>query len=789
MWFKKLAILIILTSAFFNAIGQEDSLRQIYNRAVYYYDIGRTNDVLQLLEKNLAKFPTQTKPNVVRLCALCYLAADDTENTIKYAEQLLDINPGYTSANDPLRFRELIEKLKTGFGTKITTASSHAETLEEAPVPVTLITEEMIKDCGAKNLLEVLSIYVPGVTEIESIDELNFAMRGVYSTGQQTVLIMEDGHTLNSRSTYSAAPDYAISLDKIKQIEVLRGPASSLYGNVALTGVINIITKDGRDIDGLNVKAGAGNYGQLMTSLTAGKGNADNDASAWLSFFKSDGEEYFVKAQDQHGLMPRDGTVRIHQFNQMPSFDGGAKIKISGFYMMYNYRYTKLRPSYSMGIYCAPYSYDDYRAYHQQQPGHSTTANLTEAGYRNSFGNFSFNANFTADFERCINYDVAGDTIPISTKIPTITGDTLTPNIGCYQVMQWNSRYYEGKLTFDYTYEIMHRKGTLTAGILTSRFQLPDNIVLAGMNYDVVILVTSNQNAYMTNGNEDGLSAFVQAKQYFSNHLILNAGARYDKRKRFDDRSLNAVSPRVALIYLMDNANIKFSYNRAFVDASYFVRSNTLPQYAGASDLSPEYMNSFQLTFNKNFKQLGLSYEGNIYYNSMTNIIYHTSGVTAFRNSGKFNSCGFENVVSYSRDGLRATLNAVFMHVISAENYYVINDTKEVSNIPKTKCSAVISKRLINTEKHQLWVNASANYASSQVSEITSLTDRNVEGTIIDIPSRLLINTGLNYGFKKFSAQVSVSNITGKKYLQGGTSRAPIQQAGLWLCGSIGYKF
>ena len=293
----------------------------------------------------------------------------------------------------------------------------------------------------------------------------------------------------------------------------------------------------------------------------------------------------------------------------------------------------------------------------------------------------------------------------------------------------------------------------------------------------------------MTNADESGISAFAQAKQYFTNNLILNAGARFDMRRRFDDSKKTAVSPRVALIYLIDNANVKVSYNRAFVDASYFVRSNTLPQYAGASDLSPEYMNSFQLTFNKNFKQLGLSYEGNVYYNSMTNIIYHTSGLTAYRNSGKFNSCGFENVVSYSRDGLRTTLNAVFMHVVSAENYYIINDTKEVSNIPKTKCSAVISKRLISTDQHQLWINASVSYASSQVSEITSLSDKNIEGTIIDIPSRLLINAGLNYGFKQFSAQISCSNITGKKYLQGGTSRAPIQQAGLWICGSIGYKF
>jgi iron complex outermembrane receptor protein len=49
-------------------------------------------------------------------------------------------------------------------------------------------------------------------------------------------------------------------LDKLKQIEVLRGPASSLYGGVALTAVVNLITKQGIDVDGIKIRAGIGNY-------------------------------------------------------------------------------------------------------------------------------------------------------------------------------------------------------------------------------------------------------------------------------------------------------------------------------------------------------------------------------------------------------------------------------------------------------------------------------------------------------------------------------------------------
>ena len=85
--------------------------------------------------------------------------------------------------------------------------------------------------------------YVPGMTDVASNDEQNIAMRGIYSSYQEKILILLNGHRLNSYSTNTATPDFSISLEKVKQIEVLRGPASSLYGNVALTAVVNLITK------------------------------------------------------------------------------------------------------------------------------------------------------------------------------------------------------------------------------------------------------------------------------------------------------------------------------------------------------------------------------------------------------------------------------------------------------------------------------------------------------------------------------------------------------------------
>ena len=66
------------------------------------------------------------------------------------------------------------------------------------------------------------------MTHVEDQNEQNIAVRGVFTSSQQKILFLIDGHRLNSRSYSMTFPDYAISLDKIKQIEVLRGPSSSI---------------------------------------------------------------------------------------------------------------------------------------------------------------------------------------------------------------------------------------------------------------------------------------------------------------------------------------------------------------------------------------------------------------------------------------------------------------------------------------------------------------------------------------------------------------------------------
>ena len=170
-------ISIIVSLSALTAQAQENSARQIYNQAESEYDIGRIEQSLSLLQSNLPDFSGNLLQSAYRLMALCWLSLDETDKAEQATRNLLTADPYYTASSlDPMRFVDMVENIRSGLTAKITTASSQAESLAEVPVPITLITEEMIRNCGGQNLQEVLAAYVPGMNIIDCNDDINIAM-------------------------------------------------------------------------------------------------------------------------------------------------------------------------------------------------------------------------------------------------------------------------------------------------------------------------------------------------------------------------------------------------------------------------------------------------------------------------------------------------------------------------------------------------------------------------------------------------------------------------------------
>lgn len=143
--------------------------------------------------------------------------------------------------------------------TVVVSASRTEEKLIDAPATISVITSEAIAQAPARNFAELLRS-VPGlnVTQVSArdINVTSRAATGTLATGQLALL---DGRSLYQDFFGFVMWDFLpVDLNEIKQIEVIRGPASAVWGANAVNGVVNVITKSPRELQGTSVTVGTG---------------------------------------------------------------------------------------------------------------------------------------------------------------------------------------------------------------------------------------------------------------------------------------------------------------------------------------------------------------------------------------------------------------------------------------------------------------------------------------------------------------------------------------------------
>ena len=131
---------------------------------------------------------------------------------------------------------------------------------------ITVITAEDIAAAGQTSLLELLQAQ-PGleITQ-EGGAGANAALR-IRGGNSGHTLVLVDGLRVGS-ATVGTTPLESIGLEQIERIEILRGPASSLYGADAVAGVVQIFTRQGRGDPRLSASLGAGSQGLLQGRAT-----------------------------------------------------------------------------------------------------------------------------------------------------------------------------------------------------------------------------------------------------------------------------------------------------------------------------------------------------------------------------------------------------------------------------------------------------------------------------------------------------------------------------------------
>ncbi len=152
------------------------------------------------------------------------------------------------------------EALRRAEEVTVESASKVASKLIDAPATMSVVTSETLAAQPAQNMADTLRS-VPGMNVIQtSARDINLTARGATSTLATSQLVLVDGRSVYLDFFGLVLWDFVPSptSGEIKQIEVVRGPASVVWGANAVSGVVNVITKTPRENEGFGLVLGGG---------------------------------------------------------------------------------------------------------------------------------------------------------------------------------------------------------------------------------------------------------------------------------------------------------------------------------------------------------------------------------------------------------------------------------------------------------------------------------------------------------------------------------------------------
>lgn len=217
----------------------------------------------------------------------------------------------------PIKELELLKEEES-----VSIAVRHEQPISQAPQNVYVITDEDIRHSGAMDLPTVLR-RIPGMEVIQMTGaHFDVSVREDNQPRANKLLVLIDGRSfyldVQGEVLWKMLP---ITLPEIKRIEVLKGPASALYGFNAFDGVVNIITKSAEEMKGTTLQIGGGEFGTLIASaIHAG-------TSGNFGYRLSAGQEQTGQWRNRDGL-----AFRAYRFNGQTEYalSNDSKVTLQG---------------------------------------------------------------------------------------------------------------------------------------------------------------------------------------------------------------------------------------------------------------------------------------------------------------------------------------------------------------------------------------------------------------------------------------------------------------------------
>ena len=489
---------------------------------------------------------------------------------------------------------------------EVTSASRFKQKSSEAPSAVEVLTSQEIRSYGWRTLADALNA-IRGLTIRNDRTYTYLGVRGFSRTGDYTsrILVMVDGRRMNDNVYDSGfiAEEFMLDMNLIDHIEYIPGSGSSVYGANALLGVVNVITKQGKDFDGVRLSGEAGSLDTYRGRITYGK-RWENGADLLIngSKFYSHGEEqlFFPEFASTNGGIAQD-IDRERNNRLFGKFSYGDFTLRSG----YVERVKHVPTATFGGIFNDTFESTDMLAYVDLD--YNTQINgdlaLEARGFHHWYDYHTYEA-----------FDLNSGTPPLSR---VINYDSL------------DSRWWGGELKLTGT-QFKHHKWL--AGVDVQYDQRQHLI-----NYDI------NPYQLFQDTNNHGWRAgvYVQDEWRITDNLLLNAGLRLDHHHLIKNLQLH---PRIGLIWDVTPAlTTKLLYGSAFRAPNIYERDlNTTSTTGNVSNPSnrEELVYSYEAV--TEWRPIsGLKLLGTAFYNDLEKVLIQDS-TGQFVNKGGYQIYGFE---------------------------------------------------------------------------------------------------------------------------------------------------
>lgn len=523
-----------------------------------------------------------------------------------------------TSDLTELSLEALMEiKVPTVYG-----ASKFEQRTTEAPSSISVVTADEIKRYGHRTLADVLQ----SVQGLHVSYDRNYAFLGTRGVNlgdfNSRILLLIDGHRVNNNLTDGALIDTAfpLDIDLIDRVEVIRGPGSILYGNNAFFGVINVVTRQARQLDGAEVSGEYASYDTYKGRASFGK-VFTNGVQLVLSgtFYESAGpdrlfyEEFNTPAQN-------NGVAQGLDDDSARSFFGSLSYRdftLQGAFI----RRDKGNPTAQF-----------FTTFNDPRLRTTDERNYASLKYAHSFPD-------VVDVTAQIYYDRSDFEIGYPQSFPVGTNTVST-----FSKEEDAGEWWGVELQLDKRLWERHR---VTVGAeYRDDFRQDRRLSDGGTNVFVDV-----------HRSRESHGVYIEGDFAVLTNLHLNGGVRYDRYGEFDA----AFNPRAAVIYnAFKKSTFKAIYGTAFRVPNFLELSD--PRF---QDVKPEEITTYELVYEQEIgRHLRSSVSG--FYNRMDDLIVLESG-------------SFTNFDAETR-GLELALEGIWANGIRGRASYTLQDTENRSS-------------------------------------------------------------------------------------------------------------